>query len=248
MDNNGIDWQVCELTMETTSNYTCSNLPTSSTNLITAIKWQLPDFNSGSRYNVKLTIADINGLNDSILANNLTYISTDSIGVNTMAPIVEVTYLGESLGLAMDKDTLAATIKPNEVTTIPHTITITANTRSGYNLTVNTKDKDNSLVRALEENTDTGINTNARTDNANTNNTTIPAINTEPLPNTTGWAINYGNHWQAVPASGLTLTLLDHQTGGPSVTNTTLNYAIAATSNILAGTYRAELVYTVTGV
>ena len=28
----------------------------------------------------------------------------------------------------------------------------------------------------------------------------------------------------------------------------TLNYAIAATSNILAGTYRAELVYTVTGV
>ena len=156
-----------------------------------------------------------------------------------MAPIVEVTYLGESLGLAMDKDTLTATIKPNEVVTIPHTITITANTKSGYNLTVNTKDKDNSLVRVPEENADT---------NTNTNNTTIPAINTKPLPNTTGWAINYGNHWQAVPASGSTLTLLDHQTGGPNVTNTTLNYAIAATNNILAGTYRAELVYTVTGV
>ena len=171
MDNNGIDWQACELTMEATGNYTCSNLPTSSTtnqstnqstnpasnstSIITAIKWQLSDFNSGSRYNVKLTIADINGLSNSILANNLTYVSTDSIGASTMAPIVEVTYLGESLGLAMDKDTLTATIKPNEVVTIPHAITITANTKSGYNLTVNTKDKDNSLVRVPEEDTDT---------------------------------------------------------------------------------------------
>ena len=235
--NSSITWTKCTLD----SQGKCTNLPNTPTSAegsgseasnggVTAIRWQLPNFAQAAQYYVSLTINNLDAEPQANLVNDITYVAADGITPATHQLPTTTSYIGESLELRLDTTNLTTTIEPNSATSMTNQLTILANTRHGYNLTIQMVGDSNSLI-------------------GKSTNQAIPAINTQPTKGTLGWSISTNNTtWQAVPpATSLPLLLQANDQGGQITTTLPITYSFSTTKSTLADTYQGQIVYTLVG-
>ena len=235
--NSSITWTKCTLD----SQGKCTNLPNAPTSAegsgseasnggVTAIRWQLPNFAQAAQYYVSLTINNLDAEPQANLVNDITYVAADGITPATHQLPTTTSYIGESLELRLDTTNLTTTMEPNSATSMTNQLTILANTRHGYNLTIQMVGDSNSLI-------------------GKSTNQAIPAINTQPTKGTLGWSISTNNTtWQAVPpATSLGLLLHSDTQSGQTTTTLPITYSFSTTQSTLADTYQGQIVYTLVG-
>ena len=187
------------------------------------------------------------------------------------------TTFNTSIGISLSNPNLTTTINPgsvvlgsssNTATTnnLSTNVQIKAKTINGYTLTLKATSPNGELIRQEEARQDKGSNEENNKENnqldslsnteTNQLTNTIPSLATEPSATTTSWAVQVlgsntldSNTWYKLPgASNDPLSLHKVDSYGNGNTTITTNYGIGVNMSTMAGTYRTELVYTVTEV
>ena len=230
--NNEIDWVQCQLEERSDGSLRCANLPINA--VISALRWSMDTVPQGTRYFINLTLAGIDADNDSIIANNISYLQTDNFGANTNLLTTRTTYEGETLSLDLDKDLLQVAIDSDSVMiggdSLTNTLTAITSTKRGYHLTMNVAGATNDLT--------------GQTNPANI----IPAINGKPTRGTKGWAVSLDSQgaWQAIPTDTNPLTIKQMAIKGQDNFTKDITYGISTSQSTIADTYRVGIVYTLT--
>ena len=203
----------------------------------------MPTFASGEHCYVNLTLDSLNAASGGLLANDLTYIAADTIVTSTHQVPATTNYVGETLELVLDTNTLQTTLEPGSATTLTNKLTVLANTKAGYTLTA-------SMASGTDTNEDTNTDTNTNSLIGQSTGQTIPAITTKPTAGQLGWAVSLdsGSTWQAMPRAGTSpITIRSYTTGGLDDYTTNLTYGISTTTSTIADTYTGQVIYTVVG-
>ena len=213
---------------------------------------------------------------NTTISNNITYLSWYD-GTNTQTVTNtnnQDTTFNTSIGISLSNPNLTTTITPGSVvlgssnnsrsstnsitntnttttSSLSTNVSIKARVINGYTLTVKTTSPNGELIRVAE-----GSNVSTDTNIGTQLNNTIPSLPIIPSTTTTSWAVQVldsntldSNTWSKLPGtSNDPLSLHKVDSYGSSDTTITTNYGIGTDMSTMAGTYRAELVYTVTEV